>query len=100
MIEEMAIVPTGLVSVDEVSKRVGTLQMRYAGNPLIERIEHRIAPDWSGDPSVFLSVILSRDWRDDATLKSLAKNLRLDVLRVVHTEDIGLHSYLSFVSQS
>jgi hypothetical protein len=96
----MAIVPAGWVSVDEVSKRVGTFQMRYAGNPLIERIEHRIAPDWSGDPSVFLSVILSRDRRDDATLKRLAKDLRLDVLRVLHTDDIGLHSYLSFVSQS
>jgi hypothetical protein len=96
----MAIIHEGSVSAEEVSRRIGTLRMRYAGNPLIERIEHRIAPDWSGEPSVFLSVILSRDRRDEATLKSLAKDLRSDVLRVVHTDDIGLHAYLNFVSQS
>ena len=96
----MAIIQEGSVSAQEVSRRIGTLQIKYAGNPLIERIEHRIAPDWSGDPSVFLNVILSRDHRDESALKSLAKDLRLDILRVVHTEDIGLHSYLSFVSQS
>jgi hypothetical protein len=96
----MAIVPAGWVGVDEVSKRIGTLQLRYAGNPLIDRIEHHIAFDWSGEPAVFLNVILSHDRRDDATLKKLAKDLRLDLLRVVHAEDIGLHSYLNFVSQS
>ena len=96
----MAIIHEGSVSAEEVSRRIGTLRVRYAGNPLIERIEHRIAPDWSGDPSVFLNVILSRNRQDEDALKNLAKDLRLDLLRVVHTEDIGLHSYLSFVSQS
>jgi hypothetical protein len=96
----MALVPAGSVSVDEVSKRVGTLQMRYAGNPLITRIEHHLAFDWSGEPAIFLNVILSEDRRDEATLKKLANNLRLDLLRVIHAEDIGLHSYLNFVSQS
>ena len=42
---EMAIVPTGWAGVDEVTRRIGTLQMRYAGNPLIDRIEHHIAFD-------------------------------------------------------
>ncbi len=102
----MSIVPAALSTVDEVSRRIGKLQLRYAGNPLIRRIEHRIAPDWSGEPSVFLNVILSQDRRlpqdrqDDAMLKRLAGDLRLDLLRIVHSEDIGLHSYLNFVSNS
>jgi hypothetical protein len=96
----MAIVPAGWVNADEVTRRVGTLQLRYAGNPLVERIDHHIAFDWSGEPAVFLNVILSQDRRDDATLKRLANDLRLDLLRVVHTEDIGLHAYLNFVSQN
>jgi hypothetical protein len=96
----MAIVPAAWASVDEVSKRVGTLQLRYAGNPLIDRIEHQIGPDWSGEPAIFLNVILSPGRQDDALLKSLASDLRLDLLRIIHAEDIGLHSYLNFLSKS
>jgi hypothetical protein len=96
----MAIVPTAWSSVDEVVKRIGTLQSKYAGNPLIDRIEHEIGSDWSGEPSLFLKVILSPGWHDDARLKSLASDLRLDRLHIIHAEDVGLHSYLNFVSQN
>jgi hypothetical protein len=100
IIGAMAIVPAGWVSADEISKRIDTLQMRYAGNPLIERIEHHVASDWTGEPAVFVTVTLSQDRRDGATLKSLANDLRSNLLRFVHTEDIGLHSYLNFVGRS
>jgi hypothetical protein len=59
-----------------------------------------IGSDWSGEPAIFLNVVLSPGFRDDALLKSLASDLRLDLLRIVHAEDIGLHSYLNFVSKS
>jgi hypothetical protein len=97
---EMTIVPVAWASVDEVSRRIGTLQSKYAGNPVVERIEHELGSDWSGEPSLFLRVILSPGRHDDATLKSLASDLDLDRLRIVNVEDVGLHSYLNFVSQS
>jgi hypothetical protein len=56
---EIARVPAAWASVDEVTKRIGALQSKYAGNPLIDRIEHEIGSDWSGEPSLFLKVILS-----------------------------------------
>jgi len=96
----MAIVPAAWAGVDEVEKRIGALQSKYAGNPLIDRIEHEIGSDWSGEPSLFVKVILSPGWHDDAALKSLASDLNLDRLRIINTEDVGLHSYLNFVSQS
>lgn len=96
----MATFPAAGASVDEVAKRIGTLQSKYAGNPLIDRIEHELGSDWSGEPALFLRVILSPGWHDVATLKSLASDLDLDRLRIIHAEDVGLHSYLNFVSQN
>ena len=55
---------------------------------------------WSGEPSLFPKIILSPGGHDDATLKRLANDLLLDRLRIIHAEDLDLHSYLNFVSQN
>jgi hypothetical protein len=31
-------------------------------------------------------------------LQRLAESIRIDLLRLVHTDEIGLHSYLNFVN--
>jgi hypothetical protein len=54
----MTIVPAAWASVGEVARRVEAFRSKYAGHPLVDRIEDEI------------------------------------------TEDVGLHSYLNFVSQS
>jgi hypothetical protein len=96
----MAIVSRGWVSEDEVARRVGGLQMKYAGDPLINRLDHRLGLDWSGDPAIFIDVVLAPNFPTDNsnTLTTLAEKLRLDLLSVVRSDEIGLHSYLSFVS--
>jgi hypothetical protein len=96
----MPVFPAAWVSADEILTRIETLRSRYAGNPLIERIDHSFGSDWSGDPAIFLKVILTPGHRDDPMLSSLADELRRDLLRVVHSEDIGLYTYLNFVSTS
>jgi hypothetical protein len=96
----MTIVPAAWASVDEVAKRVEALRSKYSGHPLICRIEDEIGSDWSGEPSLFVKVILTPGRHDDAALKGLARDLNLDGLRIINTEDVGLHSYLNFVSQS
>jgi hypothetical protein len=94
----MAIVPAGLVRSEEVSSRVHQLQMRYADNPLVKGIDYRIGFDWSDDPAVFIDVMLAGKDIASSELQQLAENIRVDLLRVVRTDEIGLHSYLSFLS--
>lgn len=82
----------------EISDRIDRLRMQYAGNPLVMRIDYRIGADWSDDPAVFIDVILPGKEIAAAELQRLAKNIRVDLLRLVRTDEIGLHSYLNFVN--
>lgn len=94
----MAIVPVEWVSSQEISNRVNRLQMRYAGNPLVKRIDYRVGFDWSDDPAVFIDVRLAGQEIAPAELQHLAEEIRADLLRLVRSDEIGLHSYLNFVS--
>jgi hypothetical protein len=94
----MAIVPTEIVSGQEISNHVHRLQMRYAGNPLVKEFHYRIGFDWSDDPAVFIDVTLTGKEIAASELQRLAENMRGDLLRLVRTDEIGLHSYLNFVN--
>jgi hypothetical protein len=72
--------------------------MEYAGNPLVKRIEYRIASDWSDDPALFIDVTLAKTETATPELLRLAENMRVDLLRLVRSDEIGLHSYLTFLS--
>ena len=94
----MPIVPEEWVGPREISNRIDRLQMRYAGNPLVKRIDYHIGFDWSDDPAVFIDVILAGEEIAGAELLQLAESIRVDLLRLVRTEEIGLHSYLNFLN--
>jgi hypothetical protein len=94
----MTIVPVELVSGQEISNRVRRLQIRYADNPLVKGIDYRIGFDWSEDPAVFIDVMLSSKDIAASELHRLAESIRVDLLRLVRTDEIGLHSYLNFVN--
>ena len=82
----------------EISNRIDRLRMQYAGNPLVKRIDHHIGVDWSDDPAVFIDVILPGNEIAAPELERLAEAIRVDLLRLVRTDEIGLHSYLNFVN--
>ena len=86
------------VSDQEISSRIDRLRMQYAGNPLVKRIDYRIGVDWSDDPAVFIKVMLAGKEIATAELQRLAESLHADLLRLVRTDEIGLHSYLNFVN--
>lgn len=94
----MSSVLVGSATSKEVSERVQQLRRRYQGNPLVKRIEHRIEPDWSGDPSVYIDIVLAQPETTAQEVIELAKSLRYDLLHHIRTDEIGLHSYLHFVS--
>ena len=95
----MAIVASGLVHQDEIRERVKRLQELFANDPEVARIDHRLAEDWSGDYSLFIDVVLNRKTPDAAILLRLSEQIATELLRVVRSEELGLHSYLNFVSR-
>ena len=82
----------------EISDRIDRLRSQYEGNPLVKRIDHHIGVDWSDDPAVFINVTLPGKEIAVADLERLAEDIRVDLLRLVRTDEIGLHSYLNFVN--
>jgi len=94
----MTTVPIGLVSGEEISNRVRLLQMRYVDHPIVKGIDYRIGFDWSDDPAVFIEVMLTGNEIAASELQRLAVDIRADLLRLVRTDEIGLHSYLNFVN--
>lgn len=94
----MPIVFSGWATSEEISNRIDRLRMQYAGNPLVKRIDHHIGVDWSDDPAVFIDVILSGNEIAPAELERLAEDIRVDLLRLARTDEVGLHSYLNFVN--
>jgi len=94
----MATIPTELINAQEIANRIYRLKARYEGDPLIKGIDYRIGFDWSDDPAVFIVVTLAGKEMPTSELQHLAENMRADVLRLVRTDEIGLHSYLNFVN--
>jgi hypothetical protein len=94
----MPVVPNEWATSQEISNRIDHLRMQYADNPLVKRIDHRIGVDWSDDPAVFIDVVLAGKRIAVAELERLAEHIRVDLLRLVRTDEIGLHSYLNFVN--
>ena len=94
----MAILASGLVQQDEILLRVNRLQEIFANDPEIARIDHRLAEDWSGDYSLFIDVVLHKKAPAAATLFRVSEQFADALLRVVRSEELGLHSYLNFVS--
>jgi hypothetical protein len=94
----MPVVLSEWATSQEISNRIDRLRTHYADNPLVKRIDHHIGVDWSDDPAVFINVILSGKEIIAAELERLAEDIRVDLLRLVRTDEIGLHSYLNFLN--
>ncbi len=82
----------------EVSSRVDLLRQKYANHPLVKSISHKIAPDWTDDPAVFIEVLLASKDISTAQVLPVSEEMHLDLLRFVRTDEIGLHSYLKFLN--
>jgi len=95
----MSIVASGLVQQTEVLERVKRLQELFAKEPEIARIDYRLAQDWSGDSSIFVDVVLKRTTLPDAVIARLSQEIAAALLRVVRSEELGLHAYFNLVSQ-
>ena len=87
------------VQQDEIRERVKRLQELFANDPEVARIDHRLAEDWSGDYSLFFDVVLKGMEPAAAAVLRLSEPIDAALLRVVRSEELGLHAYLNFVSR-
>ena len=95
----MAIVQSGLVQQPEIEKRVKRLEELFANEPEIARIDHRLAQDWSGDYSIFVEVVLNTTTTPHNVVARLSEEIGNALLRLVRSEEFGMHSYLNFSSR-
>ena len=75
----MATIPNAWVSTEEISNRIGRLQVQYANNPLVKRIDYRIGVDWSDDPAVFIDITVAHSEITSMELQQLAESVRVDL---------------------
>ena len=95
----MPMVASGLVHQDEVQRRVERVGALFARDPNIVRIEHRIAPDWSGDYSIFVDVILRQATPPASVVAQISDRIGAALLQVLRSEELGMHAYLNLVSR-
>ena len=95
----MPIVASELVQQNEVRERVERLRELFVKDPDIARIDYRIGPDWSGDSSIFVDVVLKSTTPPATVIVRLSKQIDAALLRVVRSEELGLHAYPNFFSR-
>ena len=88
----MPVVASELVQQYEILARVKRLRELFANDPEVARIDYRLAGDWSGDDSLFIDVVLRSKAPDAATVARLSEQIDAALLRVVRSEELGLHS--------
>lgn len=93
----MAYVPKGFVEQQQIESGVHRAQQSLA--PDVVRIRYSIGSDWSGEPSLFFRIVLSDDVAK-SRLNEIAHRVALILLREVNSEELGLHAYFNFRSQS
>ncbi len=93
----MAIIIPGRVTTEEIAERIGRFQAAYADNPLVKGIDFRVGSDWDGDPAIFVTATVRKKSADPEFLK-LAQEMQSDLLHLAWTDELGIHSYLSFAS--
>ena len=95
----MPMISPELVQQDEIRDRIKRLQDLFANDPEVTRIDHHLAQDWSGDNSIFIEVVLNSTAPPAAVVSRLSEQIGTALLRVVRSEELGLHAYLNFLSR-
>jgi len=88
------------VPVDERKIAAGIAKARKAFARDVVRIRFNLGEDWTGDPAVYIRVVLTDAASKEEYLYDVAQRVRREVRNEIKVEEIGLHPYFSFRSQS
>ncbi len=95
----MAIIASGLVYQSEIRERMKRFEEVFLNDPEIDGIQYRLDGDWSGDESVFIEIALKAKKPSTDTVVRLSEQVSDALLRILRSEELGLHSYFNFESQ-
>jgi len=88
------------VQVDERKIAVGIAKAKKAVGRDVVRIRFNLGEDWTGDPAVYIRVVLTDEASKEERLREVAQRVRKRVRDEIKVEEIGLHPYFFFRSQS
>ena len=84
------------VEVDERKIAAGLARARKAFARDVVRIRFNLAEDWTGDPAVYIRVVLTDKASQEEYLYDIAQRVRSKVKKEIKVEDLGLHPYIRF----
>lgn len=96
--EDVPIVPSAWIHQSKIDSAVKRAERVL--KPDVVRIRYSFAPDWIGEQSIFFRIVLSDEASRQDRLSDTAQRVSLALVREVHTEEMGLHAYFNFRSQS
>ena len=88
------------VLVDETQIEAGVQRAVEALAPDVVRIRFNLGEDWTGDPSVFFRVVLSKKASRFEHLGKTASRIEARIRKEVKPGEMGLNDYLSFRSEA
>lgn len=90
----MGIVAAGEVQQNEIRKRIKHLAAAFPQD--IDRIDLRYGEDWTGEPSVFLTVHMTRKANDATRFNKFMLEFPIELLKQIPLEELGVHAYPVF----
>ena len=86
--------------MDEAQIEAGAQRAVQALAPDVVRIRYSLGEDWTGDPSVFFRVVLSKEASREEHLGETARRIESSIRNEVNPDELGLYAYFTFRSES
>ena len=93
------IVPTGYVNQGQLQDIIAEAAKRLA--PEVVHVAYRLAPDSTGEPSLFFRIVLADEYIHEDTLADLTERVAITLLDATRPlENWGLRPYFNYRSKS
>ncbi len=84
----------GLAVQNEI--KAGVERAEKALAPDVVRIRYSIAPDWTGDESLFFRIVVTDEAAKEVLSHERAQNIKFQISEAVKAEELGLQTYFNF----
>jgi hypothetical protein len=88
------------VIIDEKRLAASVKRAARALAPDVVRVGYGIAPDWTGEQSLFFRVVLSDKAARPERLREVSERVRNKIWKEIKGDELGLFAYTNFRSES
>jgi len=68
--------------------------------PDVKRILYSIAPDWTGQESLFFRIVLTDEASEPKPLRKIVLHVPQTINKAIKAEELGLQTYFTYRSKS